>query len=335
MNRQVREQKSRISFALKSEQIHFPKKSHITLFNPPEDIDTIFTESNKVTIIQNFYPIYKKLLDKGFSVSPKSIGNYKSDICIIFCNRSKNATFNLIYEGLRRLKPTGLIIIDGLKKNGIENIRKEILKLFCHINSISKYHGKLIWFKKETIDTNIERWKFQPRILGDGSITYPGTFSSKAFDPGSVLLGETIPELNGTVADFGSGWGYLSKKILLNRLTSKVDLIEANHDAVTASKENISDKRANFFWDDVNTYKGGPYDTVITNPPFHISREIDPNLGINFIKKANLVLKPNGALWLVANRNLPYEETMVNCFKEVRHVVNQGEYKVLLGLKPS
>ena len=136
------------------------------------------------------------------------------------------------------------------------------------------------------------------------------------------------------MADFGSGCGYLSKKILSNHLISKIDLIEANHDAVTASKKNICDKRANFFWDDVNTFKGGPYDTVITNPPFHLSRETDPNLGVNFIKKANSVLKPNGALWLVANRNLPYEETMLNCFKEVQTVVCQGRYKVLLGLKP-
>ena len=334
MNRQAREQKSRISFALKTGHIEFSKKSYLLLINPSEDIDTIFLKSDQISIIQNFYPVYKILLDKGFSVSPKSTGNYKADICIVFLNRSKYATLNLIYEGLRQLKPKGLIIIDGLKKNGIENIRNEILKSLDNINSLSKYHGKLIWFKKRSIEANIEKWKFKPKTLNDGSITFHGTFSSNAFDLGSVLLGETIPKLTGTVADFGSGCGYLSKKILSNHLISKIDLIEANHDAVTASKKNICDKRANFFWDDVNTFKGGPYDTVITNPPFHLSRETDPNLGVNFIKKANSVLKPNGALWLVANRNLPYEETMLNCFKEVQTVVCQGRYKVLLGSKP-
>ena len=102
-----------------------------------------------------------------------------------------------------------------------------------------------------------------------------------------------------------------------------------------ASKRNIHDERARFFWNDVNTFTGGPYDTVCTNPPFHISREANHKLGIFFIQKARSVLKKNGTLWLVANKDLPYEETMQNCFREIKNVVTKGGYKVLLGIKPS
>ena len=335
MNRTSKEQKSRIDFVIETNQLDIPESSRILIFNPGENMDLTPFNSNKISAVQTFYPTYKVLLDRALSVSPYLNKNCAPDICIIFCDKSKSTTLGFIYEAVSLLKLGGLILIDGLKKNGVDSIKKELENTFDTVFSISKYHGKLIWFTKNIGPESIEKWAFKYRKLDDGSITFPGTFSSKNIDPGSLLLVNTMPELYGDIADFGSGWGYLSKQVLKSKSISKIDLIDANYNAVMASKRNIHDERARFFWNDVNTFTGGPYDTVCTNPPFHISREANHKLGIFFIQKARSVLKKNGTLWLVANKDLPYEETMQNCFREIKNVVTKGGYKVLLGIKPS
>ena len=103
---------------------------------------------------------------------------------------------------------------------------------------------------------------------------------------------------------------------------------------MVASKENIQDSRANFIWGDVSSFSGGPYDTIISNPPFHISRNANPELGISFIKAAKLLLKPSGSLWIVANRQLPYENIMKDSFKETEKIISRDGFKVLFGVKP-
>jgi len=335
LSRTSKEQRSRINFAINTNQFDIANNTRILLFNPPGNIDLTLLTNSHISAVQTFYPTYKALLDRALSVSPFPNKNYEPDICIIFCDKSKSTTLSFIYEAVRLLKLGGLILIDGLKKNGVDSVNKALTNKFDKVFSISKYHGKLLWFTNNIGSDHIEKWALKYRKLHDGDITFPGTFASKHTDPASLLLVKTMPKLHGHIADFGSGWGYLSKKVLESKSISKIDLIDANYNAVMASRKNIQDERARFFWNDVNTFTGGPYDTVFTNPPFHLSREADPKLGVFFIKKASSVLRKNGTLWIVANRNLPYEETMRKCFKEIKNVVTKGGYKVLLGVKPS
>ena len=96
---------------------------------------------------------------------------------------------------------------------------------------------KLIWLKNNIGPEHIEKWAFKYRTLDNGDITFPGTFSSKNVDPGSLLLVNTMPKLYGNIADFGSGWGYLSRKVLESKTVSKIDLIDANYNAIMASKK--------------------------------------------------------------------------------------------------
>jgi 16S rRNA (guanine1207-N2)-methyltransferase len=77
-----------------------------------------------------------------------------------------------------------------------------------------------------------------------------------------------------------------------------------------------------------------PFDTVVTNPPFHVSRAADPGLGRNFIEAARRMLAPRGDLWLVANRHLPYEGALRAAF---RHVAEHGDdpgFKVFHASRP-
>ena len=70
------------------------------------------------------------------------------------------------------------------------------------------------------------------------------------------------------------------------------------------------------------------------NPPFHDGRDADPLLGIKFITQAAASLRTGGELWLVANKHLPYENLMRDCFEETRTVIEKDGFKVLHGRRP-
>ena len=46
------------------------------------------------------------------------------------------------------------------------------------------------------------------------------------------------------------------------------------------------------------------------------------------------MLKPKGQLWIVANRNLPYEATLEARFRQVKTVTQNGGFKVIHAQTP-
>ena len=113
-------------------------------------------------------------------------------------------------------------------------------------------------------------------------------------------------------------------------------MVEANHTAIECARQNVTDARAVFYWQDVSKWLPDTLvNTVVTNPPFHTSRAADPDLGRAFIAAAARVLKPSGEMWLVSNRHLPYETTISRHFAGVEEVASNNRFKVLRATRPS
>ena len=165
-------------------------------------------------------------------------------------------------------------------------------------------------------------------------MTFPGAFSADGIDKGSALLAQHLPALAGKVADLGAGWGYLSGKVLGSDKVTSLDMIEADHNALDAAKLNITDPRAVMHWADMARFQGGPYDAIISNPPFHTTRTPTPELGQMFISRAAELLAPKGQFWMVANRNLPYEQTLDTLFSQVDTIAQTGGFKVIRARRP-
>jgi 16S rRNA (guanine1207-N2)-methyltransferase len=75
------------------------------------------------------------------------------------------------------------------------------------------------------------------------------------------------------------------------------------------------------------------FDLVVTNPPFHLGGMQTTKIAERFIREAAQVLKPQGRLFLVANRFLKYEPTLHECFSQVEEVGGDKRYKVLRAVK--
>jgi 16S rRNA (guanine1207-N2)-methyltransferase len=93
--------------------------------------------------------------------------------------------------------------------------------------------------------------------------------------------------------------------------------------------------RVGFHWLDATKDLPNTYDAIVSNPPFHVSDRADRHdVGKAFITSAAKAMTSGGQLWIVANRHLPYEETLEACFKHVSVAAQNNFYKVFKAVGP-
>lgn len=328
----VHMQSSRLSHGIKNRAVLLPDDGRIVVFRPRAGADLGALPKARIHVVQGFWPDYQAFCDAGFDTDVSATGDYSA--AVIFLPRAKAQARALIAQA-SELVATGPVIVDGQKTDGIESIYKACRKRGADVGaSYSKAHGKLF----SMTGGDFADWAAncnETRLEG-GFVTVPGIFSADGIDRGSAALARVLPEkLSGSVADLGAGWGYLSRQILQASKVTECHLIEAEHAALECARANIADPRAVFHWADATRLKlEGAMDVVVTNPPFHQGRAGEPALGQAFISAARTMLKPNGSLWLVANRHLPYEAALSDAFGEVSEIAGDPSFKVFLCSKP-
>ena len=322
---------SRLTLALESGEVA-PLVGRLAVLNAPGDLSLDGFDDPLPIASQTFYPDFARLEARGVEVTATLEAPCEN--ALVFCHRSKPATLNMIAMALEQTAPGGLIMVDGAKTDGIDSIRKELRQCFYEVRAYSKAHGKLIWFERPAELPDLEAWQNVTYLYPNGWTTHAASFSSDGPDAGSKVLAEVLPSLKGRVADLGAGWGYLSAEILKSEAVTALHGYEADFHAVTSARHNVQDPRAQFEWCDVLALSETGFDAVVMNPPFHVGRKAEPSLGIAFISQATKMLKPKGQLWMVANRNLPYEDTLDACFRHVKTLTEGGGFKVISGQGP-
>ena len=128
--------------------------------------------------------------------------------------------------------------------------------------------------------------------------------------------------------------GYLTRN-LIEMPTKRVIAVEADYRAIEIARVNVPSDKVKFVWADATAWRAdAAWDTVVMNPPFHNFGKADPGIGIDFIKTAARALKPQGDCYIVANRHLPYEQTLNELFQNVSEVTKDNRFKVLYASKP-
>jgi 16S rRNA (guanine1207-N2)-methyltransferase len=322
----------RLRLALDEEGLILPETGRIAVIAPSVEFDLSILPRDRVDVVQSFYPHYTAFSDLGYTCIP-ALGENNA-ACLICLPRNKQQARALIAQA-EAATPGGLILIDGQKVSGIESVLRELRGRVQILGTVSKAHGKLIWFM--TQGDCFADWA-QPTATKnkDGFHTVPGIFSADEIDPASALLVASLPQkLGGVVADMGAGWGYLSSQIFTRDSVEQVHLIEAEQIALDCARRNITDQRAEFHWADATTWTPAQTpDSVVMNPPFHIGRRGKPALGQAFIAAAAAVLGQSGHLWMVANRHLPYEAVLNDLFVKVEETPGTSKFKVLHAHRP-
>ncbi|MFN4203288.1 MAG: class I SAM-dependent methyltransferase [Tabrizicola sp.] len=318
---------ARLSLALETGALTLPASGRIAVYGPRRDDDLSMLPRDRLVALTGFKPDYDHFAAMC-SVTPAP--PYAATIVCL--PRSREAARALIARAAAEVAPGGWIAVDGQKTDGIDSALKDLGRRVDLSESLSKAHGKLATFPA---GSDLSDWAARPAVVA-GFRTLPGIFSADGPDPASALLAATLPaKLGGKVADLGAGWGFLAAEILKRPGVKRLDLVEAEAVALDCARANITDPRARFHWADATVWRPETLlDAVVMNPPFHTGRAANPALGAAFIRAARRMLAPDGSLWLVANRHLPYDPVLADCFLEVREAAGDSRFRVIHATKP-
>jgi len=273
-----------------------------------------------------------------------SLNDTDFDLGVLLITKHKQENLANLARAWMALRPGGRLICVGGNDVGVSSIEKAFKGAFDRPASLSKHHCKVLWgVRGDTIPEILPHWAEAGRLQIVPSLacwSQPGIYNWNKIDAGSALLAQALPDdLHGRAADLGAGWGYLSQQLLLRgqKITS-IDLFEAEELALNAAKANLEPHAAaaalRFHWHDIA--QGLPptaFDLVVMNPPFHDGKAVNIELGRAFITSAAQALVPGGRLFMVANRQLPYEETLNTAFSTQTLLHENAIYKVLSAVR--
>ncbi|RDW12712.1 methyltransferase [Paracoccus thiocyanatus] len=280
-------------------------------------------------IVQGFFPDHQALKARGLDVVTQASGSF--DAAVVFLPRARADARARIAEAATRLPPGASLWIDGQKTDGVDSVLKE-LRALAPVDEIqSRAHGKIFRVTLPQPGWLPADWAARDHQAAPGMVTRPGVFSADGPDPASQALAAALPEkLPTRIVDLGAGWGWLAAQILRHPGVETLHLVEADAAALDLARRNVSDPRARFHWADARDFRlSDPVNGVIMNPPFHDGRAADPKLGAGFIRAAAGLLTGAGRLWMVANRHLPYEQALRECFAEVSELGGGSRFKIL------
>lgn len=321
---------ARLELALESGAFALPPLGGVLVLRPREGDDLSALPRDRVVVRTGFRPDHDAFAAAGWQVA----GDGPFAAAVVCLPRARAAALALIAEALAAVPAGAPVLLDGQKTDGIEPAIKACRVAGLAMGEVlSKAHGKAVVL---TAAAPPAGWAaFRTEVEG-GFVTGPFCFSADGPDRGSALLAAALPaKLPARMGDFGAGWGYLARAVLERPGVAELDLIEAEAKALDCARANIADTRARFQWADVTAFKPARlYDAIVMNPPFHVARSADPDLGLAFIRAAHRWLTPSGTLWLVANRHLPYDRTLATLFREVQDIGGDAVFRLTRAALP-
>ena len=320
----------RISLALQADAFRLPPMGEVAVFGPARDISdlgpNVVVQSHLATD-HAYWQARNVTVVLALATRPQ--------LSVVFLPRAKALARGLVAQALA--ETDGPVVVDGQKTDGIDSLLKDLRGKAEVGQVISKAHGKL--FVVSAAPDALAAWRLPaaPLQVAGGFVTMPGVFSADGIDPASQLLAQALPaDLGRQVADLGAGWGYLSAQLLARDKIETLHLVEVDHSALDCARQNVPDPRAQFHWADATLWRPKKaLDCVVMNPPFHTTRSADPDLGRAFIAAAAAVLAPQGRLFMVANRHLPYEPALAQHFGQVTEFGGDARFKLLAGERPA
>lgn len=259
----------------------------------------------------------------------------------------------LLRDARRLLKLGGVCLLAGGNDEGAKSAARVVERVFGHAKLEVQHSAHrlvsatALASMPDVVDDADSRFIdldafHQVRVSFDDTdytlFSRPGVFSWEHLDEATIpLLASAIIPLGARVLDLGCGAGILGTVAARRSQTGNVVLIDADADAVRCAQRTIDVAKvtnARAMTSDVaSSVLDERFDVVLANPPFHLGRDTNYELPLQFMRDAHAVLVTGGRLYLVANRTLPYEPLLDALFGNASTVHNGPRFKVLMAEK--
>ncbi|MFK7839568.1 MAG: methyltransferase [Bdellovibrionales bacterium] len=292
--------------------------------------------SSQVDCVQWFKPYATHLSDHEVFQRIEDV-DQSYDVIYLLVPKNMIEARYLIARSLQILEQGGDLFCACENQSGGKRLQKIMQQFNAEIvQQISKYKSRFVQVKNNDVDiTFVENSILEGCVQSIDKINFisqPGVYGWNKIDVGSAILAQHVPQdLKGNIADFGCGYGFLLQHILQqNDRVKTAYAIDADARALHVADQNLDDKRADYLWMDLRQASNIPakLDAIIMNPPFHEGKKTDSGIGADFIRVAAKSLKRNGALYMVANNQLPYEAVLNDVFFNVEVLAQQNGFKV-------
>lgn len=291
-----------------------------------------------------YYTPYKNdfdaLSDAGYKVFPNLADIDTSFDCVLLhASQSKLETIYLMALSRRFLSDKGVYIAAAKNDAGGKRL-KGYMQHFCFqdVQDYAAKKSKTVWANVHQIllknDTGALQAGSVQTLKTEDFLSQPGVFGWDKIDAGSKALVELLPKsFEGVGADFGCGYGYLTRQVYKRSSHLKqFYAIDLDCRSVYLCKQNNPD--CDILWADIlRDDLPVDLDFIVMNPPFHDGKKTQFSIGEIFIERAARSLKKNGMLYMVANTHLPYEKFLEDYFMSYEMLQQKNGFKIFKAIK--
>jgi 16S rRNA (guanine1207-N2)-methyltransferase len=313
------------------------------------DRNVLSVEAARRTLAANDVRNGRVLLAHGVSGIPSMTAN----VVAIRIPQERLALLQLLRDAFTILAVGGRCYIAGGTNEGIKPAARTLERLFGNVAVLAHQSGHRVAVatKRSASVASPEELTnpyLDPEVFNELDVTLrghrfrvftrPGVFSWDHVDEATTILADAM-EIRpaDSVLDLGCGCGVLGVVAGLLAERGRIALVDADVEAVRCAARSVAaagirDVRV-LPSDVASAVINERFDVVVTNPPFHVGKATDLNVPLQFIQEAWEVLSPDGRLFLVANRTLPYERAIVQRFGNITTLHDGRRFKVLAATK--
>ena len=269
---------ARLSLALETGALTLPETGLIAVYRPHAGDDLSALPRDRVVVLTGFKPDHDHFAAR-YAVTARP--------ALCRCHRLPaprrgEAARALIAQAAAEVGPGGWMAVDGQKTDGIDTALKDLRARVDLSESLSKAHGKLATFHRRAGSVGLGGAK--PAEVGAGSRPCRASSRRMGRTGGRCCWRRRcLRSWRARSPIWGRAGAIWRAEILKRPGVKRLDLVEAEADALACAQVNVADDRARFHWADATTFRPETLlDAVVMNPPFHTGRSADPALGRRF-----------------------------------------------------
>lgn len=294
--------------------------------------------------MHSFYQYYDRYLassaqNKTFAATMTAEEPF--DGVIVVMPKAKEQLKMLLANMAAITKVGGYIALVGANNTGIKSAAKLMQPYSQQVNKVdAARHCSLFvaqidkaapafdintWWRSTTIDVAGQQLQL-------GSL--PGVFSHGELDAGTeLLLGHCGEVGNGKVLDFACGAGVIGLYLAKKNPSIELTMSDINALALYCAERNARELgiEAKVVASHGLQQIDQRFNAIYSNPPFHTGKETDYSISEQLFAMSPKKLLSRGQIMVVANRFLPYAQSLQQHFKQVKDIAKTNKFSLYQG----